>query len=491
MYWKTLSHNGPFFSNTFYTPGKQSGKIFIYERSYLVEDMTADEEQFLFILTRYVNGKYFDSQFQKNFWTSWCKLNNRPKVDIDRVHYSNIVKKFQNSSKNAREKPPEKYRFCTIDDRVEEVANFAADPPAIFVGRGKHPKRGTIKKGVLPDDVVINISKDSPAPTPSIPGSWKEIIHDNSSFWLASWIHPVTGKYTYMYPSILSQSRIDKIKQKFENARSVRKLIPKIRKRYDALINGSDDKKKNQIGIVIYFIDSLWIRVGSSKESLNNTYGISTLLRKHVAFPGKNQVRFRFPGKDSIPYDNTVKVSERIFKLIKSYHTSNSDERIFDAINSSMVNRYLQTISPGLSSKIFRTFHVSATFEKCLKSKISTITEPDKTDIKFVFFYCVSLIAQRCNHKKQSNQIAYKNKVDKLKKKIKQGKKSHKMDSYKLQLLKLGHDLNLTTSINNYIDPRIIFTYCKNYSIEISILLPTQIRNNIKWGDSEKKDWKF
>ena len=222
--------------------GKKSGKIFIYEKSYLVEDMTADEEQFLIILARYVNGKYFDSQFQKNFWTSWCKLSNRPGVDINKVHYPNLVKKFQDS-KNAREKPPEKYRSCSIDGRVEEVANFVADPPAIFVGRGWHPKRGTVKKRISPDDVIINISKDSPVPTPSIRGSWKEVIHDNSSFWLASWVHPVTGKYTYMYPSILSQSRIDKIKHKFENARSVRKLIPKIRKKYNALINESDDKK--------------------------------------------------------------------------------------------------------------------------------------------------------------------------------------------------------------------------------------------------------
>lgn len=490
MYWKTLSHNGPYFPETFYTPGKQSGKIFIYEKSYLLEDMTADEEQFLFILARYIDGKYFDSQFQNNFWTSWCKLNNRPKIDISKVHYPNIIRSFQDH-KITREKPPEKYKFCSIDDRIEEVANFVADPPAIFVGRGKHPKRGTVKKRILPDDVIINISKDSPVPTPSIPGSWKEVVRDNSSFWLASWIHPVTGKYTYMYPSILSESRIDKIRQKFENARSVRKLIPKIRKRYNALINESDDKKKNQIGIVIYFIDSLWIRVGSSKESLNNTYGISTLLKKHVTFPEKNLVRFKFPGKDSIPYDNTVKVSDRIFQLIKSYHDYNTDDRIFDTINSSMVNRYLQRISPQLSTKIFRTFHVSSTFEKCLMSRISTIVEPDKNDIKFVFFYCVSLIAQRCNHRKQANQIVYKNKVDKLKTKIKKGKKTQKMYSYKLQLLKLGHDLNLTTSINNYIDPRIIFTYCKKYSIEISVLLSTQIRKNIKWGEGEKKNWKF
>ena len=490
MYWKKLSHNGPFFSKTFYIPERRPKMLFIYEKSYIVENITDEEEEFLFILSRYVNGKYFDSQFQKNFWTSWCELNNRPRVDISKVHYPNLVEAFR-AYKGARDKAPEKYGLCSIDGRIEKVANFVADPPAIFVGRGKHPKRGTIKRRILPEDVIINLSPDSPIPVPSIRGSWKEVIRDNSSFWLASWVHPVTLKYTYMYPSILSQSRIDKIREKFDNARSVRRVIPKIRKRYNSLINDSDDKKKNQIGIVIYFIDTLWVRVGSSKESLNNTYGISTLLKKHVTFPGKNLIRMRFPGKDSIPYDNTVTVPARIFQLMKTYSDHNEDERVFDTVNSSIVNRYLQTISPQLSTKLFRTFHVSSTFEKCLETRINAIPKPDAVDIKFVFFYCVSLIAQKCNHKKLSNQTTYAKKVDTLKKKIKKSKKSERKYKYKLQLLKLGHELNLTTSISNYIDPRIIFTYCKKYSIEISFLLPTQIRSNINWGSSEKENWFF
>ena len=44
---------------------------------------------------------------------------------------------------------------------MEKVGNFRIEPISIFKGRGNHPKSGMIKNEILPEDITINISKDS------------------------------------------------------------------------------------------------------------------------------------------------------------------------------------------------------------------------------------------------------------------------------------------------------------------------------------------
>ena len=72
------------------------------------------------------------------------------------------------------------YGFCIIDGHKEKIGNFKIEPPGLFRGRGEHPKMGMLKRRVMPEDVLINCSKDSNIPQPPPGHKWKEVRHDNT-----------------------------------------------------------------------------------------------------------------------------------------------------------------------------------------------------------------------------------------------------------------------------------------------------------------------
>lgn len=73
----------------------------------------------------------------------------------------------------------EEYGFCTIDGHKEKIGNFRIEPPSLFRGRGTHPKMGALKKRVIPEQIIINCSRDSKIPTPPPGRKWKKVQHDN------------------------------------------------------------------------------------------------------------------------------------------------------------------------------------------------------------------------------------------------------------------------------------------------------------------------
>lgn len=49
------------------------------------------------------------------------------------------------AAKEAKTKDEEKYTTCLMNGRPEKVGNFRIEPPGLFRGRGKHPKKGKHK----------------------------------------------------------------------------------------------------------------------------------------------------------------------------------------------------------------------------------------------------------------------------------------------------------------------------------------------------------
>lgn len=64
-------------------------------------------------------------------------------------------------------------------------------------------------------------------------------------------------------------------------------------------------------------IDKLALRVGNEKsEEEADTVGCCSLRVEHIQVLEDNQIGFDFLGKDSMRYQNTVKVTEIIWKNI-------------------------------------------------------------------------------------------------------------------------------------------------------------------------------
>lgn len=93
-----------------------------------------------------------------------------------KISYFMLMQKI----KEANEEIIKEYGFCFVDGHKEKIGNFKIEPPGLFRGRGEHPKMGMLKKRVVPEDVIINCSKDAKVPDPPKGHKWKEVRHDNT-----------------------------------------------------------------------------------------------------------------------------------------------------------------------------------------------------------------------------------------------------------------------------------------------------------------------
>merc|ERR1712018_401438 len=110
------------------------------------------------------------------------------------------------------------------------------------------------KRRVMPEDVIVNCSKDSEIPEPPKGHKWKEVRHDNTVTWLASWTENIQGAIKYVMLNPSSKLKGEKDMEKYEKARALKSRIDKIRSDYVA-----DFKAKQMLirqrAVALYFID--------------------------------------------------------------------------------------------------------------------------------------------------------------------------------------------------------------------------------------------
>ena len=101
---------------------------------------------------------------------------------------------------------------------------------------------------------------------------------------------------------------------------------------------------------------------------LSDPYGVSYISGK------ENVVAFDFLGKDSIQYLNEVEVEKRVFKNVQLFMDNKKPgDDLFDRLNTSILNEYLNTLMPGLTAKVFRTYNASIT----LQEQLEKLTDED------------------------------------------------------------------------------------------------------------------
>lgn len=531
--WKTLRHHGPLFPEPYKRLPKEAkffykGKLF--HLSKLAEEAAGFYAKMLY--DPYTKNKTFN----KNFFLDWKSvMTASERHHITKLKYCNF-KKMHEFFVNSRSKKMtpfhrkalehkqkhdlSKYGFCYVDGHRQKVGNFKIEPPSIFRGRGNHPLRGKLKKRIIPSDVIINISRGTMIPKPSVRGAWKAVVHINKVTWLASWCDNIseTRKYTLLGPS--SKFRAEKDYEKFETARRLGKIIKKIRTRYRNEIQ-SDDIVKAQRAVALFFIDKLALRIGGEKTKESaDTIGCMSIRIEHIWLMRANQKNFvilHFPAKDSIKYKHSFEVHKRIFNKIKSLTRNKTrKDKLFDAITPSMLNDYLETIMDGLTAKVFRTYNSCKLFESCLETYTAqrTMTEQEKLAAYKTSNREVALL---CNHRKAESK-SFKKNLHLLKSKINSTKKKernlyrkmNKLANAKIPATKKLHekyvkqhayavsrvkalelkktdkmqykDVNLATSKLNYIDPRITFAWCHRSKIPIEKVFNKTEREKFQWA---------
>lgn len=424
--WNTLEHNGVLFPPD-YEPLPKNVKL-SYDGIPLQLHPETEEVATFFGSMLHSTQNVENPIFIKNFFngfkdklkkTGGAKDKNGNKVDIkdfEKLDFKAIFQHFQQQSeakkarskeekkaeKDVRDKMEEPFKFCKWDGRKEKVGNFRVEPPALFRGRGEHPKTGTIKERVPPEAVTINIGKGAKVPEPPRGHKWKAVQHDNKATWLAMWQENVNGNYKYVMLAANSAVKGQADYKKFEKARELKKHIDRIRADYTRDLR-SEIMADRQRATAMYFIDKLALRAGNEKDTENEaeTVGCCSLKVENVSLQPPNKVFLDFLGKDSIRFEQEVEVDPQVFKNLKMFKKAPKVEGddIFDRLTTSQLNKHLSSYMPGLTAKVFRTYNASYTMSTLLQKLHSkkNISDPEKVKI---YNDCNRQVAILCNHKR-------------------------------------------------------------------------------------------
>jgi DNA topoisomerase-1 len=537
--WQTLEHKGVAFP-----PEYQPRGITITIKGEKLA-LNRDQEELIYAWAKKKDTHYVqDPIFQENFLSDLKKLlpENYKNIAIKDIDFSIAYrladeekamkeqekhryktlpkeqkKKISQAKKAERERLKAIYGKGVVDGIEVDIANWLVEPPGLFMGRGQHPMRGRWKPRVRPQDITLNLGENAPVPE----GNWKEIIHDHSSTWLATWIENLTGKRKYVWLHDSAALRQKNDKAKYDKAKKLAEHEGKVQREIIRRMVKGDSK----VATVAYLILKLAMRVGDEKDPYEaDTVGASTLRVEHIEFPqvnGRQVIEFNFLGKDSVPWQKTLEVdsddTRALYENLKKFMQGKKpSDPIFDGINSRKVNAYLQQIMPGLTAKVFRT--CIATREVQLQlSKARLDENPSEAQKIYVAKKANLEAAIRCNHKKgidpknpaakkalekfEESIAKRKEAIAKLKEEIaakkwktefreKRMKETLERLQVQLMLQQETRDYNLGTSLRNYIDPRIMKAWLNYVELDWAKIYTATLQRKFKWVEGYK-DKKF
>ncbi|CAH1270849.1 TOP1 [Branchiostoma lanceolatum] len=539
--WRTLEHKGPVFAPA-YEPLPDDVQ-FLYDGK--VMKLSEEAEEVAGFFGRMLDHDYSTKDvFRKNFFHDWRKvmtpeerkvITNLDKCDFRQmdVYYKEkseerkaMTKEQKQEIKKQNEAMVEEYGFCTIDGHKQRIGNFKIEPPGLFRGRGDHPKMGMLKKRVRPEDVIINCSKNSVYPKAPPGHKWKEVRHDNSVTWLASWSENIQGSIKYVMLNATSRLKGEKDWMKYETARKLHKCVDRIRAQYREEWK-SKEMRIRQRAVALYTIDKLALRAGNEKDSdeAADTVGCCSLRVEHIKLHREHEgkefvVEFDFLGKDSIRYHNFVAVEKKVFKNLQLFMENKADgDDLFDRLNTTILNKHLQDCMEGLTAKVFRTYNASNTLQQQLK--LLTNSE-DSVAAKILSYNRANrAVAILCNHQRSVPKTFEKSmsnlqaKIDKKKEDIKKSRKEYKglkadykhkrdaktagmlerkkkqMERLEEQLMKLevqatdkeeNKEIALGTSKLNYLDPRISVAWSKKWEVPVEKIYNKTQREKFAWA---------
>ena len=286
-----------------------------------------------------------------------------------------------------------------------------------------------------------------------------------------------------------------------EKARKLKDSVEKIRRDYFAKMKKGDPLEQ-QLAVTTYLVDKLALRAGGEKdEDLADTVGVCTLRVGHVEFMPPSTLKFDFLGKDSIRYLQEHEVDPLVFAAMSKFCKGKKPEHdIFDKIDPTKVNKHLQSLMPGLTIKVFRTYNASYVLNKLLRDET-----PDGTVLqkKAAYDAANKEVAVLCNHQKGVSK-AHDAQMEKLEdkrkamakelaslRKEKLDKNKGKIATLKERLAKLELNIkmkdelktvSLGTSKINYLDPRITIAWCKRHEVPPPTVFTRALIEKFNWS---------
>ena len=549
MKWKKLEHNGILFP-----PDFETKKIKIKIKGENV-DLDINQEEMVYQWAKKKDTPYVqDKVFQKNFLADFANTlgSKYKKIELEDVDFKNafkVVDKEKDAKelltkeekkalaakrKELREEMKEKFGKGKMDGNEVEIANYMAEPPGIFIGRGEHPLRGKWKPKVTSKDVTLNLGKEAKVPK----GDWGKIVHDQDSMWMASWTDYLTQKRKYVWLADTAGIKQDRDKAKYDKAKKLAQEIETVKTKIVKDMENKDAKIR-RISTVCWLIYRTAMRVGDEKDPDEaDTVGATTLRKEHVELTS-DAIKFDFLGKDSVRWQETVPAvgnDKQFHENLKELTAKiKATDEIFGNLTSRDVNEYYKTVVKGLTAKVFRTFSASTvvskylnengdvkkgsqmeklyhaklanleaaimcnhkrtipkTFEQSLQKKRDTLKTAEKAT-PWKKNEEVLKKAESTKTKTDAQEKKRKERITKIKGMIKKSKAKQKerVEKLRLQLdlTEKTRDYNLGTSLRNYIDPRIFKSWTDEVTADWEKLYTAALQKKFLWVKSENESW--
>ncbi|HET8861140.1 DNA topoisomerase IB [Marivirga sp.] len=169
------------------------------------------------------------------------------------------------------------------------------------------------------------------------------------------------GRKQYIYHSDWERQQQEK---KFERLLSFGEQLPKIRKQCQDDLDHQEWDKDKVTALVVSLLDEYGVRIGNNYYKENNeTYGLTTLRRKHLSEKGKN-LKLNYKGKSGKERSVTIEddqLSQFIHEAAEmpgyEIFRYTDDDNESQTVDSSEVNEYItKYLGDEFSSKDFRTW---------------------------------------------------------------------------------------------------------------------------------------
>ena len=471
------------------------------------------------------------------------KFNNKfkeQKKEYNKIHKKEIEKE--------KEDFKEQFGYAIVNDEKIGVSIPMTETSNPLIVRGDDERMWCWKIHTPTSKVVVNCIKSDETKT-KLEEMGFQVVSKKDVDWIFSYKIDLIGAKEY--PSINKSSRlcatssnqIENVKEKYEHSFQ---LIQKF-KDFDNLIEeylNSNSKHKKEIALAIFLIKNYAIRVGNERNEWQaDTVGITTLRKEHIRIDG-NKLILDFLAKDSIPYHKEDIIDERIAREFENLLKDKTSKNEIFRLNSNELNSIIKDICPCASPKTFRSAKCCSIFcEEFNKQNVKSSWKDNEK--KKALIKANLIVAEMLNHKKgvsgKSKEVL-NNTMNKLDDNIKSKKekynlfmkdyqskkriinmnlkdaKERKSDILMNKYTKQKQDLelkkqkleegvllakdkkeikkdtskaNLTTSLNSYCSPMVIYSICKDMDYDVKNIYTKSMMNKFSWAeDTSKNYWK-
>lgn len=193
------------------------------------------------------------------------------------------------------------------------------------------------------------------------------------------------GRKQYRYHPLWQEYSSDR---KFTSLPAFAKCLPRIRNACRKALSLPDLDRERVIAGIVFLLDTTGYRIGNARyEKDNRSYGLSSLLTRHIRESAEGSIQLRFRGKSGLQHEAGIE-HPHLLKLIGELHDLpgqhlfryEDDEGACHDIGTTDVNAWIkETSGGGFSAKQFRTWKATVLCADKLKSSPPPETKTART----------------------------------------------------------------------------------------------------------------